>query len=206
MKPRERLVMYPLLALALAGSMRGIAPMAGLAHAGVEAAPGEAPVPKIGIVAMMKVCDELMDSSRYKPERDELDEQINKELLRPVLDRLEGLQKKIEEGGEGADTPQNRQEFMRLRSELNAKQREAAQRAEAKVAEQLREVYGLVRASAAAIAEKHGYTYVLSSMRTDDKFQEGPVQATVRDMLSRPVPVYPEGVDITEEVREDLKL
>ena len=43
-------------------------------------------------------------------------------------------------------------------------------------------------------------------MRSDDKFEAGPVQATIRELLSRPAMVYPEGVDITEDVREDLKL
>ncbi|MFM9958790.1 MAG: hypothetical protein ACKVZJ_12010, partial [Phycisphaerales bacterium] len=66
--------------------------------------------------------------------------------------------------------------------------------------------FQLVRESAAAIAEKQGYTYVLSSMRPEDEFQTGPVQATIRDVLSRPVLAFPKAVDLTEEVREDLKL
>ncbi len=209
MNRRERLFLYPLLAVALLGSLRGLAGFDSPARAGVDgaAAPSSgAPEPKIGVVALMKIADELMDSSRYKPARDELDEKLNKELLRPTVDQLKEIEAKVKEGGEAADTPENRQNYMRLRGELSAKQREMAQRAEELVSQQLKEVYGLIRTSAAAVAEKHGFNYVLSTMRPDDKFQNGPVLATIRDLLSRPVPVFPEGVDITEEVREDLKL
>lgn len=213
MRLSERLVMYTLCAGALAvslsvmcGSPLGIGARASAAVDTAEAGAGEGEV-KIAVVSLMKIADELMDSSRYKPERDELDETINKELIRPAIEALQDLEKKIQGAGEQSpEFPAMRNEYVRLRQELTRKQQEAAQKAEALVGEQLKACFQMVRDSAAAIAEKKGFTYVMSSMRPDDKFQNGPVQATIRDVLARPMLVFPKGVDITEDVRDDLKL
>lgn len=209
MRPSERVLLYCLavgaVLLALAGGGRfGSAAAVAAVDGADEGDGGEV---KIAVVSLMKITDELMDSSRYKPARDELDETINKEMIRPVIDALQDLEKKIQGAGEQSpEFPAMRNEYVRLRQELTKKQQEAAQKAEALVGEQLKACFQMVRDSAAAIAEKKGFTYVMSSMRPDDKFQNGPVQATIRDVLARPVLVFPKGVDITEDVRDDLKL
>lgn len=207
MRSRERLVLYPLIAIALVAALRAGNGFERPATAGVDA-PADAPTDtRIAVVAAMKIGDELMDSGRFKPARVELEEKLNGELIRPTMEKLQELERKIKELDEKSpEFPQLREEYIRGRNELTAKQRETAQRAEALVSEQLKECFQLIRDSAAAIAEKKGFTFVLSSLRPDDKMQGGPVQATIRDLLSRPVVVFPKGVDITEEVREDLKL
>lgn len=208
MRLTERVVLYSLSAGALAVALLSATGVSFTprAHARVDGGSAD-PAVKIAVVSLMKITDELMDSERFKPAREELDEQISKELIQPAVETLQELEKKIQDAGEQSpDAPKLRQEFMRARGVLAARQQEASQRAEAKVGEQLKECFKLVRESAAAIAEKQGYTYVMSSMRPEDDFQTGPVQATIRDVLSRPVLAFPKTVDLTEEVREDLKL
>lgn len=213
MRLSERFVMYTLSAgamvvavMALCGSPVGLGNRAVAAVDAPAVDSADGPV-KIAVVSLMKISDELMDSPRFKPERDELDESLNKDLIRPAIEAIQELEKKLQGMDEKSpDFPQMRNDYIRLRNELGAKQREAAQKAEIKVGEQLKACYQMVRDSAAAIAEKKGYTYVISSMRPDDKFQDGPVQATIRDVLSRPVLAFPKAADITEDVREDLKL
>lgn len=213
MRQSERVVLYSLsvgaIVLALTGGgsvFTGAKAVAGV-EAASPAADATAGAEKIAVVSLMKITDELMDTDRYKPKREELDQSINKDLIRPAIEALQALEQKIQGIDEKApEFPQMRNDYVRLRNELGGKQREAAQKAEMLVGEQLKECFQLVRDSAAAIAEKKGYTYVLSSMRPDDKFQEGPVQATIRDVLSRPVLAFPKAADITEDVREDLKL
>lgn len=214
MRLNERAVMYSLsvgalaiAVMALCGSPAGLGSRA-VAAVDVPASEASADAPaKIAVVSLMKITDELMDSPRYKPARDELDEKSNKELVRPAIEALQALEKELQGMDEKSpEFPQKRNDYIRLRQELTKKQTEAMQKAELLVGEQLKACYQLVRDSAAAIAEKQGFTYVISSMRPDDKFQDGPVQATIRDVLSRPVLVFPKAADITEEVREDLKL
>lgn len=214
MRLNERAVMYSLsvgalaiAVVALCGLPVGLGNRA-LAAVDVPASESSADAPaKIAVVSLMKITDELMDSPRYKPARDELDEKSNKELVRPAIEALQALEKELQGMDEKSpEFPQKRNEYIRLRQDLTKKQTEAMQKAELLVGEQLKACYQLVRDSAAAIAEKQGFTYVVSSMRPDDKFQDGPVQATIRDVLSRPVLVFPKAADITEEVREDLKL
>lgn len=208
MRKGERVVLYAVSLAALALAATGGLPWLGGAPARANASAAEESVePRIAVVSLMKISDDLMDSDRFKPARTELDETVNKELIRPVLEQLQAVEKKVKESNpEAPEMNGLREEYFKLRGELQAKQREAAQRAEKLVSEQLKQCFDLVRESAAAIAEKRGFNYVVSSMRSDDKFQDGPVQATVRDMLSRPMVVFPKGVDITDDVREDLKL
>lgn len=180
------------------------------AAAGIDskAATGaDAPAPKIAVVAALKITDDLMNSDRYKPARSDYEEQLTKELIKPLTDKLEDLQKKIKDMDEkDPQANQMKQDFFRLRNELVGKQREASEKLEKKVSEQLKECYQLVRASAQAVAEKKGFNYVIASLRSDDKFEEGPMQVTMRELASRPLLVFPEGTDVTDDVREDLKL
>lgn len=212
MRPTERVLVYSLLGLALLGAFSPLSRLipGQTALAGIDAKPlsgGDIPAPKIAIVAAIKITDNLMDSDRFKPARNDYEAQLKKELIQPVTDKLEELQKKVKDMDEkDPQANQMKQEFFKLRNELTAKQREAAEKLERKVGEQLKECYQLVRASAGAVAEKRGFNYVVASARGDDKFEDAPVQATIREMISRPLMVFPEGTDITEEVREDLKL
>lgn len=163
--------------------------------------------PRIAVCASMKIVDELMETDRFKPARVEVEEQAKEELLKPIYDLL----KETEEEAKGL-----KEDDARLR-ELGEKHRslqrqgqqatqEVARRVEIKVAEQLIECYGLVRASAVAVAEDKGFNYVFASTDSEAPLKTEPVMKLVRDFLARPVILAPKEVDITEDVRTDLKL
>ena len=61
-------------------------------------------------------------------------------------------------------------------------------------------------ASAQAIAEQMGYDYVLASRPVDRDMDAQDTTAVIRSVLARPVLKAPEGVDITPDVKQDLKL
>lgn len=162
---------------------------------------------KIAVCAAVKIVDELMDSDRYKPARAEMEDALRKEKLEPIVTEGRELQKSLE--GMARDDPkfaETREKLMRLQRDAERATREVAQKIEAKVAEQLVECYGLVRASAAAVAAQQGYTHVLSSGGSEEPPKTEVVLELVRDFLSRPVLVAPEGNDISDDVRRDLKI
>jgi Skp family chaperone for outer membrane proteins len=163
--------------------------------------------PRIAVCSVIRITDELMDTDRFKPARVEYEDGLREELLKPVLDLMQEVQE--EARGLKEDDPKLRDLGERHRSlQRQAQQatQQIAQRVEQRVAEQLIECYGLVRASAVAIAEQQGYTHLLASTDPEEELKTETVMKLVRDFLARPVLLAPKGSDITEDVRTDLKL
>jgi Skp family chaperone for outer membrane proteins len=197
MKTPDRIALYTLLGFALF-----------LVARPSTALPEEADAPaRIAVCSSMKIVDDLMETDRFKPARVEVEEQAREELLKPIVDTL----KEIEEEAKGLaeNDPKLRElgeKHRGLQRQAQQATQEIAKRVEMKVAEQLIECYQLVRASAVAVAEEKGFNYVLSSTDSEAPLKTEPVMKLVRDFLARPVIMAPKEVDITDDVRTDLKL
>lgn len=204
MRPIERSCLYALLALSVLLAWRH-GPVSAPAHARQDASAPDAA--RIAVCSVVKVTDELMNTDRFKPERQEYEEQLRTDQLKPLVEQLEALRDKLEAmDRQSPEFQEGREQFARLQREAQAVGQQVAQKVELKVAEQLKECYMLVRSSAQAIAEDLGYSYVLASADPEEELQKGPVVSIMRDLLSRPVIMYPVKADITEDVRKDLKL
>lgn len=162
--------------------------------------------PRIAVCASIRLVNELMNSDRFKPAQTEERNRLQAEIV-PIVDQGVALETRLKDIDPSSQEGQEIQhELMRLRQELARKQQETGIRFEQFISEQSREAYALIRDSAIAIAEKRGFNYVLASQNLDDNITEGPVAGVLNDILGRPVLLAPEGADITEEVRADLKL
>lgn len=204
MRQLERIALWSAAAAALALSFRAADPAE---HALASAAELPEGGTRIAVCAVITLADELMDTDRFKPERMEYEEKLRSEELQPLVDQLCELQVKLESmNRDDAQFGPLRDQFVRLQREAGAKQQEIAQRVERKVAEQLAECYGLVRASAVGIAEEKGFDFVVASGSAEDELKKDTPLALIRDMLSRPVLKAPKDADISEDVRDDLKL
>lgn len=169
--------------------------------------PHDSENPRIAVCAVVKIIEELMETDRYKPARVEFEDDLREELLKPIADLME--ETKREADGLAEDDPRLRELGERYRSlQRQAQQatQQVVQRVEAKVAEQLGECYETVRSSAVAIAEQRGFNYLIASGDPEDAPKDATVMKMVRDFLARPVLLSPDGADITEDVRADLKL
>ncbi|HVZ93607.1 MAG TPA: OmpH family outer membrane protein [Phycisphaerales bacterium] len=201
MKSFERIALWAVVCLALV-----VALSAGVGR-GASASLPDSGSPKIAVCAVVKIADDLMDSDRFKPARTEFEETLRKDKLNPLEEQGKELETKLR--GMPRDDPDfaaNRDRFMRLQREYAQTQQEIIQQVEKKVAEQLSEAYGMARASAIAIAEQKGFDFVFASTGAEEELKKDTPLALVRDMLSRPVLKCPKGADITDDVREDLKL
>lgn len=192
----------------------GAGALVGVLASGMVASPAAAREPEaqggkptIATCALMKVVDELMETERFRPARVELEDSLRKEKLEPIVEQIKEIQAKSE-GMSREDPAANeiRERYGRLQREAQKAQQEIVRAVEQKVAQQLSECFQLVRQSAEAVAEDLGYAYVIASTDPDTELKMESVVALVRDFLARPVLVAPKGVDITEEVRRDLKL
>jgi Skp family chaperone for outer membrane proteins len=175
-----------------------------IAHAAVEG--DETASPRIAVVASIRLMNDLMDSERFKPARDETEKALQAEFT-PIVDQGRAMEEQLR--GLDQDTDQARalkQQLMNLQGALARKQQEVGVRFEQFIAGQSREAYKLVRDSAVAMAQNRGFTYVIASQSADDDLTEGPVAGLLNDLLGRPVLHAPETADITDDVRADLKL
>lgn len=178
------------------------------ARAGEEppAAHGE---PTIAVVALVTLADELMNTDRFAPERDEFIEEIRAELLEPIADQLRELEEDIRASDPDDPDVQNKQrQYFQLQQRLGQARQQVEMRREALAARQLREAFELIRSSAVGVAGELGYPYVLATERPADDLTEGavPMSVTRTEVLSRTVLRFPETADITDRVREDLNL
>lgn len=204
MRPRERAALYAVLALAIGLALRASLVSPAFARADSR----DLPDPKIAVCAVPQIVNELMDSDRFQPDREEFERGLREELLNPLNEQLTALQQ------EAGTVDRNDQEavrklqgrFAELQREGARLQGEIARKVEEKIAQQLVECYGLVKESATAVAHDLGFNYLLASSGPDDKLETETVMALSRDLISRPVLMSPEGTDISAEVREDLKL
>lgn len=174
----------------------------GTAHA----AANDASAPKFAVCAVPMLVNELMQSDRFKPDRDKMEADFRAELD-DMAAKLRELGAELQKASQ--DDPSahvKAEEFGRLRNEFFEKQRQVAEALEKKSAEQLLACYELARSSTTAVAENLGYDYVFASVGPDEKLSGDSVEIALRQMMSRPVVVAPKQVDITEDVRADLKL
>ncbi len=167
-----------------------------------KAKPGEA----IAVCDIINVVERLMDSDRYKPARDEAGAASEKAIAdfraraQAAEDALRGMDEKAE-GFEAA-----RREYQLAGMALQREGQRLAQEMDALTTKQLGEAYGVVRASAEAVADQLGYSYVIASRPADKPLDAADTAAVVRAMLARPVIRFPEGADITADVKQDLKI
>ena len=186
-------------ALALRG---GIGLLSPTAHA--EIAGGDKPI--IAVCAVPTLINELMQSDRFRPAREEVEPEARAELEAAGKELQE-----IREGLKGADpnaeeAQQRIQRFRELNSRATQLQMQIQVALDRKTAEQLGECFDLVRASADAVAEDLGFDYVIATGGVDEKFSSEQSEVTLRQITARPVIRFPKGADITDDVRDDLKL
>jgi len=175
------------------------------AHASVEDE-NKIADPRIAVVAATRLLNDLMESDRFKPARDEMETTLRNEISE-IVEKGKSLEEHLKTLDQSSDEAKEvKQQLMGLQNALGRKQQEIGVRYEKFLGEQTLEAYKLVRESAIGIAEDHGFTYLIASQSPDDEMPVGPVAGMVNDILGRPVLMTPKGADITDEVREDLKL
>lgn len=192
--------------LAIAATAALIARGAGPRATAAEQAGKAAQTQPIAVCDVINVVERLMDSERYKPARDEAGAASEKAIaeFRDRAQAAEAALRGMDEKAEGYEAA--RREYQLAGMALQREGQRLAQEMDALTTTQLMEAYGVVRASADAVAEQLGFAYVIASRPGDKPLDATDTAAVVRAMLARPVIRAPEGVDITADVKQDLKI
>jgi Skp family chaperone for outer membrane proteins len=204
LSPRLLSATLPIIAIAIAGValLRPGLPGEPTAHARM-ADKAEHP---IAICSIPMLVNELMRSERFTDAMEELRDEYQQQL-EDIEEQMEELRNQFEDAG--PDDPRAQEGFNKYR-DLGMQgmdlQRELSQAVNQLQAEQIVEAYTQVRAAAKEIAEDLGYDYLIAAAGEDEELPSIDPQLTLRQMLARPCVLWPDGVDITDEVRDDLNL
>ena len=168
--------------------------------------PRDEPSHTIAVCATPSIINELMASERFAPDRENADPEARKKL-EELRSELRDLQERLKNADPNDPVAQkDRARAREAVSEFQQLQQQLAEAVETKTAEQLAACFALVKSSAAAVAEHLGFEYVISTGDPEEKLNTTNSEVTLRQITARPVIRFPKVVDITDDVRDDLKL
>lgn len=207
MNTKERLFVYAaLLACVILALRPQFAATAAAAPSSAAGAPEEPVSARIATCDVYEIVEKLVAGDRYETPRNEATERIRVKL-KPLEDELSAMEAELKESDPKDEAAQEKAKaFQRKRNEYGLLRGKAQQEYTDFVAMQYVDAFEEVKSSAMAISERLGYTHVIASRTAEKKIKTTDPERLIEAFLGRPITVAPEGSDITEEVKEDLKL
>ncbi len=200
MRPTDRLILAVLAVSAAAIALRPIALPRALARDDGDEAPS------IAVCAMPTLINELMASDRFRPELENVAPDLRDEL-EAVTEEMADIRDRLQDfDPEDPADQRDAQRFRELRLEQESLQRQLNAAVQRATAEQIARAYELVRSSADAVGADLGFAYVISTGDPREELNTTDFNVTLRQITARPVLRFPDGADITDDVRDDLNL
>ncbi len=161
----------------------------------------------IAFVHQQDVLEKLMQTSQYKDDRDRLTDDIKKEE-EEWRTKYQALRDEYADV-ESADDPRSDEAQAALgawQRDYQQWQQSASARVNTMAVEQLQRAYRELIAAVEIVADQRQVDLVLQFTPTVDDLPASQNAQTMLDIRMRPVLKYPEGLDITVEVLDDLAL
>ena len=160
----------------------------------------------VGFMHVGKALGQLMDASSMKDAREQLDEELSEkdEELRSRIQAFEDEHRDLKPDDPNANEVRN--QYARLAEEFRAWQMEKMGQREKLFAEQIEQAYRDLVAAVDVVADRNNIDIVYRFIPTDDDF-EATAPAAVYDAIRARVAIkYPDGLDLTDQVLEELDL
>lgn len=163
-------------------------------------------VSSLGFIHIGRVLDKLMDAQELQDERQTLGDELNKqeEEFRARHDEL------VKRGETLApDSPEFKaagEEFQRLRGEIETWKAQALGRLNQLRARHIEKSYRELVNAVEIVGDRKGVDLVFRFIPTDEDFKTDDSGAALEGIRSRTVLKYPDGLDITADVLEELSL
>lgn len=166
----------------------------------------------------LAICDtgtllrELLESDRYAPDIEAKQQELEDRITQ-LNQELQGQVKELEEQFVAAQESDDKEAMQALTEQytaINQQMQQAQQQAQKELldyrAEQFQKAFGEIAESAKGVGEELGFLYVASATPPEKEFEEQMPAELVLDVMARSFLSYPDGTDITEDVRDDLNL
>lgn len=166
---------------------------------GASAAPA-----RIATVDSLAVVEKLVLSDKYAPARDALALERNK-AIEPLDAKLKDIEARAKLLQAGAPEIKGMQEEYQTTQRQIDQMVDAGRRdLEALNVKQISEAFKTVNEAAAAMADKMGYTHVLSSRMGEASLRSSSVNLAVQEMIARSVVKAPAEDDLTQRLLNEL--
>lgn len=206
MKTKERLFVYGALLACVILALRPQFASSAAAAPRAELAPREPVSARIATCDVYEVVEKLVAGDRFEAPRKAEEERI-REKMKPLEEELTALESELKEADPKDEAAQEKaRTFQKKRTEFSLLRGKAQQDYTDFVAKQYVQAFEEVKVSAAAISERLGYTHVIASRTSEKTIKATDPERLVEAFLGRPMTVSPANSDITDDVKDDLKL
>lgn len=208
MNHKERIVIYGLLSLVL--TISGLLLLSGSGTI-AQAAPAFDDDPyhedhSIAYVHISRILNSLLQGETYEDERQAMIEQIEEKDLE-YRDQLNALNERIQAlDPESPEAQQIQQQGGQLIQEYRGWQQQIAMQQDQLAAKHLEQVYRDMIDAVNVVGERLDIDMVYRFIPTDEEFDLRSVEAATMAIRLRPALRYPEDLDITIEVMEELSI
>lgn len=160
----------------------------------------------IGFVHIGKALGQLMDSSSMKDERDRLDEEFadKEEDLRTRINAFQEEHKDLKP--DDPNIEEVRQAYGALMQEAQALGGAKMTRRDALLSEQMERAYRDLVAAVDVVSDRNKIDIVYRFIPVDDDFESDSAAAARDAIRARVALKYPDGLDLTDQVLEELDL
>jgi len=217
MHTKERLFVYSaLLACAILALRPSLSPSAAVASPPpAQSAAAEPPPPpsppspqsaRIATCDIYEIVEKIVIGERFEGPRKVEEERLGARL-KPLEEELTAMEEALK-AADPADAAAQEQAlvFQQRGKEYSLLRGKSQQDYTDYVGAQYVRAFDDARAAAAAIAKRLGYTHVIASRTSEKQIKATDPERLIEAFLGRPVTVAPDGTDITDEVKAELKL
>jgi Skp family chaperone for outer membrane proteins len=161
----------------------------------------------IAVVDDREVISRLMTKDVYNDRRQALREELQPQSaeferrMQAIIAESQGIDPEDEQAMQEAF-----QRYQQVQQEFQQWQQAARNRGDLLEGEILKEAYGELVAAVEVVADRRDVDLVLRSVRTDAEFPEADSRSVSLSMRMRTALLRPEGIDMTEDVLEELGL
>ena len=208
---KERLFVYSaLLACAILALRPSLSPSAAVASPPpAQSAAAEPPLPpsaRIATCDIYEIVEKIVIGERFEGPRKVEEERLGARL-KPLEEELTAMEEALK-AADPADAAAQEQAlvFQQRGKEYSLLRGKSQQDYTDYVGAQYVRAFDDARAAAAAIAKRLGYTHVIASRTSEKQIKATDPERLIEAFLGRPVTVAPDGTDITDEVKAELKL
>ena len=210
MHTKERLFVYSaLLACAILALRPSLSPNAVVAAppaAPPQSAAGEPLPARIATCDIYEIVEKIVVGDRFEGPRKVEEERLGARL-KPLEEELTAMEAGLKTADPADEAAQEQARVFQQRGKDYSLLRGQSQQDYTDfVGAQYVQAFDQARESAAAIARRLGYTHVIASRTSEKQIKASDPERLIEAFLGRPVTVAPEGTDITDEVKAELKL
>lgn len=181
----------------------GAAVMTSRAFTPAPQATQAAPV-RIATVDTLAVVEKLVLSDKYAPARDALALEKNK-AIEPLDAKVKDIEAKAKLLPQGAPELKGMQEdYQQTQRQIDQMVEAGRRDLEALNVKQISEAFKTVNEAASAMADKLGYTHVLSSRMGEASLRSGSINLAIQEMIARSVVKAPSEDDLTQRLMNEL--